>query len=91
MLLIIMFSLNSSNSLGNVLFIFCKYLIRSIAFLSMVVTFILDGNLTIRIRKFVRSMFHVIILNDYIVGPNGYGMKLKTNYYRIHLVIVFIP
>lgn len=86
-----MFSLNSSNSLGNVLFIFCKYLIRSIAFLYMVVTFILDGNLTIRIRKFVQSMFHVIILNNYIVGPNGYGMKLNTNYYKGHLVIVFIP
>lgn len=57
----------------------------------MVVIFILDGNLTIRIRKFVQSMFHVIILNNYFVGPNGYGMKLKTNYYRGHLVIVFIP
>lgn len=70
---------------------FGKYLIRSIAFLYMVVTFILDGNFTIRIRKFVQSMFHVIILNIYFVGPNGYGMKLKTNYYRGHLVIVFIP
>lgn len=49
MLLVIMFSLNSSNLLGNVLFILVlsKYLIRSIAFLYMVVTFILDGNLTI--------------------------------------------
>lgn len=87
-----MFSLNSSNLLGNVLFILSKYLIRSIAFLFMVVvTFILDGNLTIRIRKFVQSMFNVIILNNYFVVPNGYGMKLKTNYYRGHLVIVFTP
>lgn len=46
MLLIIMFSLNSSNLLGNALFILSKYFIRYIAFLYMVVTFILDGNLT---------------------------------------------